>query len=213
MVEDMPKLNQSNPSGEPVNRRIMSAALDLFVERGYHNVSVHDVQKQANVSIGSIYNHFGGKEGIAKALYYHLVKELEQTIEAVMAEEISFRERCNRIIALLFEYTETQRNTISFMLHAKHREFLPDEPPICSSSPFKLMRSIVEQGIHAGEIRNSDPWAAASTVFGGAIRMIQLRLDGIIEQPLTTYYDELLSCMWGGMGTENRPSSQMTSAG
>ena len=208
MDEDMPKLNQSNPSGEPVNRRIMLAALDLFVEHGYHNVSVHDVQKQANVSIGSIYNHFGGKEGIAKALYYHLVKELEQIIEAVMAEEISFRERCNRIISLLFEYTETRRNTISFMLHAKHREFLPDEPPICSSTPFRLMRSMVEQGMQAGEIRNADPWAGASSVFGGAIRMIQLRLDGIIEQPLTTYYDDLLVCMWGGMSNEKQMPSK-----
>lgn len=195
----MPKLNDPAPASEPVDRRIISAALDLFVERGYHNVSVHDVQKQANVSIGSIYNHFGGKEGIAKALYYQLVKELEEIIEGVMAEEATFRERCNRIISLLFEYTETRRNVISFMLHAKHREFLPDEPPICSSTPFKLMRSMVEMGMQAGEIRRADPWAAASTVFGGAIRMIQLRLDGIIEQPLSTYYDDLLRCMWGGM--------------
>jgi AcrR family transcriptional regulator len=200
----MPKQNETNLETEPVNRRIMFAALDLFVEHGYHNVSVHDIQKHANVSIGSIYNHFGGKEGIAKALYYHLVNELEQIIEEVMAQEVSFRERCNRIISLLFEYTETRRNSISFMLHAKHREFLPNEPPICSSTPFRLMRSMVEQGMEAGEIRNSDPWAAASTVFGGAIRMIQLRLDGIIEQPLRTYYEDLLTCMWGGMSSERK---------
>ncbi|MCG8083292.1 MAG: TetR/AcrR family transcriptional regulator, partial [Candidatus Thiodiazotropha taylori] len=39
----------------PVYDRILSTALDLFVERGYHNVSIHDIQKMANVSIGSIY--------------------------------------------------------------------------------------------------------------------------------------------------------------
>ena len=45
----------------------------------------------ANVSIGSIYNHFGGKEGIAKALYNHLVKEFEEMVDEVIAEDLSPR--------------------------------------------------------------------------------------------------------------------------
>ncbi|MCU7798433.1 MAG: TetR/AcrR family transcriptional regulator [Candidatus Thiodiazotropha sp. (ex Myrtea spinifera)] len=201
----MPYLKKSTPEKEPVDCRILTAALDLFVERGFHNVSVHDVQKSANVSIGSIYNHFGGKEGIAKALYYHLMKEFEEMIDEVISEDLTSRERCNKIIALLFEYTETRRNIISYMLHAKHREFLPDEPPICSSSPFKAMRNIVQQGIQAGEIRQGEPWIAAATVFGGAIRMIHLRLDGVIKEPLTNYYDELIDCIWSGMNPETLP--------
>lgn len=195
----MPYLKKSTPANEPVDCRILTAALDLFVERGFHNVSVHDVQKRANVSIGSIYNHFGGKEGIAKALYEHLMKEFEEMIEDVIAEERDNRERCNQIIRQLFEYTETRRNIIAYMLHAKHREFLPDEPPICSSTPFTTMRNIVQQGIEAGEIRPGEPWVVAAAVFGGAIRMIHLRLDGVIKEPLTSYYDELVDCMWNGM--------------
>lgn len=183
----------------------MTAALDLFVERGFHNVSVHDVQKQANVSIGSIYKHFGGKEGIAKALYYHLLREFEEMVEDVITEDMTNREKCNKIIRLLFEYTESRRNIVSYMLHAKHREFLPDEPPICSSTPFKTMRDIVQQGMDAGEIRQGDPWVLAASVFGGAIRMIHLRLDGVIKQPLTDYYDELVDCMWQGVLPEAMP--------
>ncbi|PLX60955.1 TetR/AcrR family transcriptional regulator [Sedimenticola selenatireducens] len=197
----MPYLNKAAPSPEPLDCRILSAALDLFVERGFHNVSVHDVQRESQVSIGSIYKHFGGKEGIAKALYYHLLNEFEEMMNQVMEEDLSNRERCNRIIALLFEYTESRRNIIEYMLHAKHREFLPNEPPICSSTPFKVMRNIVQQGMDAGEIRSGNPWVVASTVFGGAIRMIHLRLDGVMEQPLTECYDELIDCMWRGLST------------
>lgn len=195
----MPYLKKSTPANEPVDCRILTAALDLFVGRGFHNVSIHDVQKLANVSIGSIYNHFGGKEGIAKALYYHLMREFEEMVEDVIAEDLTNRQRCNKIIHLLFEYTESKRNIISYMLHAKHREFLPDEPPICSSTPFKAMRGIVQQGMEEGEIRQGEPWVVASSVFGGAIRMIHLRLDGVIKEPLTQYYDELVDCMWQGM--------------
>ncbi|PUB89029.1 MAG: TetR family transcriptional regulator, partial [gamma proteobacterium symbiont of Ctena orbiculata] len=55
----MPHLKKATPENASVNKRILDTALDLFVERGFHNVSIHDIQKQANVSIGSIYNHFG----------------------------------------------------------------------------------------------------------------------------------------------------------
>ncbi|MET0089717.1 MAG: TetR/AcrR family transcriptional regulator [Candidatus Thiodiazotropha sp.] len=209
----MPYLKKSTPANEPVDCRILTAALDLFVERGFHNVSIHDVQKQANVSIGSIYNHFGGKEGVAKALYYHLMKEFEEMIGDVMVEKLSARERCNKIIRQLFEYTETRRNIIAYMLHAKHREFLPDEPPICSSTPFKAMRNIVQEGMDAGEIRPGEPWVLAASVFGGAIRMIHLRLDGVIKKPLTFYYEELIDCTWQGLLADAAPTPQEQKAG
>ncbi|MES9977081.1 MAG: TetR/AcrR family transcriptional regulator, partial [Candidatus Thiodiazotropha sp.] len=80
----MPHLKKITPANAPVDCRILSTALDLFVERGFHNVSIHDIQKQANVSIGSIYNHFGGKEGVAKALFYHLIREMEELVEDVI---------------------------------------------------------------------------------------------------------------------------------
>jgi AcrR family transcriptional regulator len=190
--------------GEAVDDRILSTALDLFVERGFHNVSVHDIQREANVSIGSIYNHFGGKEGVAKALYYHLIREMEMMVEEVYAEGLSYREQCNRLIYLLFKHTETRRNIIAYVLHAKHREFLPEEPPICSSTPFKAMRGIVQKGMDAGEIRRGVPWVVASSVFGSAIRMIHLRLDGIIKEPITDYYDELVEMMWTGANPQEQ---------
>ncbi len=195
----MPYLKKTDPIPEPLDCKILTAALDLFVERGFHSVSIHDVQKQANVSIGSIYNHFGGKEGVAKALYTHLLGEFDEMINEVTNEDITNIERCNKIIRLLFEYTETKSAIISYMLHSKHKEFLPDEPPICSSTPFLAMRGIVQDGINAGEIRDGDPWVVTSLIFGGALRMIHLRLDGVIKEPLTNFTDELIEKTWQGM--------------
>ncbi len=197
----MPYLKKPTPDPEPLDCRILSAALDLFVERGFHNVSIHDVQKTAAVSIGSIYNHFGGKKGVAKALYTHLLSELQLMIDEVVLADMSHRERCNRVIALLFEYTESHPNIIAYLFNTKHREFLHDEPPICNSTPLSAMRGIVQSGIDAGEINPGILWVVASSVFGGAIRMIQLRLDGVINEPLGEYYDQLIDGIWGGLAT------------
>ncbi|HHH13022.1 MAG TPA: TetR/AcrR family transcriptional regulator [Thiolapillus brandeum] len=196
----MPYLRRNAPRPEPIDCRILTAALELFVSRGYHNVSVHDVQRRAGVSIGSIYNHFGGKEGIAKALYGHLLNELSELVKEVMESHKSLGERSRTLIRLLFEFTETRRDIIAFVFHAKHREFLPDEPPICSAEPFRRMRDMVEEGMARGEIGQGNAWVATATLFGGAIRLIQLRLDGVLEEPLPELAEEAWESVWNGLG-------------
>lgn len=195
----MPYLTKTPPSPEPVDCRILTAALDLFVSSGFHNVSVHDVQKQADVSIGSIYNHFGGKEGIAKALYYHLINEIDEMVNGVLEKHAGSIDRCNEIIRQLFSYTETHRNIIAYIFHPRHNEFLPDEPPICDSTPFVTIRQVIADGMKQGEIRERNLWVAAAAIYGGPIRMIQLRLENIIQQPLPELLDEILSSIWDGM--------------
>lgn len=194
----MPYLKTNIPSPEPIDCRILSAALDLFVNNGYHNVSIHHIQRRANVSIGSIYNHFGGKEGVARALYKRILNEVEMVVDDAIQAETSPTLQCRHLICDLFSYTESHRNVIAFIFHAKHAEFLPDEPHACDSAPFVKMRGIVQQGIACGELQGTDTYVVASVIFGGAIRMIQLRLENNLVKPLPEYIDELLSVTLGG---------------
>ncbi len=197
----MPYLLRPEPDPMPMDCRILTAALELFVNKGYHNVSVHDVQKHAKVSIGSIYNHFGGKQGIARALYDRLLQEMNQVVDSVISQKLSIIEKCNSIIKLWFEYTESHSDIIAFMLHAKHNEFITDQPPICSAEPFRKIRELVQDGIDNGEIRACDCLIAASVIFGGAYRMISLRLDGLVDRPLPEYYDQLIDATWQSIRT------------
>ena len=198
----MPYLKKQLPQPEPIDCRILSAALVLFVRDGYHNVSIHHIQKLANVSIGSIYNHFGGKEGVARALYIHILKEMEELVDDAIAEATSPTQQCLSIIRDLFRYTESHRDIIAFVFHARHVEFLPDEPHACDSAPFIKMRGIVQKGIECGELRAMDTWVAAAVVFGGAIRMIQLRLEGKVEQPLPEHFEQIVNAALAGVRAE-----------
>lgn len=208
----MPYLKQETPCPEPIDCRILTAALDLFVDRGYHNISIHEIQKKADVSIGSIYNHFGGKEGIAKALYEHILNEMDELIDGVIQEINSPSEQCKEIIRQLFEHTETHHDIMAFVFHSKHTDFLPDKPLICNASPFIKIREIINTGIEAGEFVKTDSWVATSSIFGGAIRMIQLRLDRLIEQPLTEYYSMIIDAAWTGLELKIKPIEQKTSS-
>ena len=186
----------SKKRGGDVRERVLETALRLFSERGYFNTSVHDIRRESDVSVGSIYHHFQNKEGVAKALFESILERLHQLVEEAEAAHADTHDRCRAVVERLFLLAEEQPRVVAFALSAKHREFMPDEPPICSSRPFGRMREMVRAGIEAGELRETDPAVAAAALFGGPLRMIQLRLDGVEERPLPGLLDEVWGCAW-----------------
>ena len=182
--------------GEALRNQVLDTALKLFSDRGYFNTSIHDIRREAGVSIGAIYHHFENKEMLAKSLYDRLVTRMESAIESVCVKDSGYLAQSRAIIGVLFELTEQEPRMMQFILLAQHREYLPNEPPICSSRPFQFMRQVIEEGISRGEVRNMEPWVAATAMFGGALRMMNLQLDNALEQPLSTYIDEVVECGW-----------------
>jgi len=126
----------------------LSAALQLFTGRGFFNTSIHDIAGTAGVSIGFIYHNFGDKEGIARALYRQLLACVEEQIDAIAREYRHAEQRCREVIRLLFRLTESAPEVMDFIIHARHKEFLPDEQPICSSTPFTRMQEFVYLGLN-----------------------------------------------------------------
>lgn len=177
-------------------QQVLDAVLKLFSERGYFATSIQDISRESGVSVGSIYHHFGDKEGIARTLYQTLSEQMSGRIAWISARQGSVHDQCRHIVKSLFEMTESAPMVMDFMLHAKHREFLPDEKPICSSKPFEQIRTIVSAGMESGEIRRMDVMVASTCLFGGPIRMIVARLDGVLQAPLPSYLDEVWDCAW-----------------
>ena len=182
-----------------IEERIIAAALQLFTRRGYFNTSVPDMAQAAQVSVGSIYHYFKNKEDVARALCENLTDGLQEELDRIIQKHDTVHDRCRATIAVLFELTESNRDAMEFMLYAKHREFLPVARPICSSKPFETMRGFVQDGMERGEIRRMDIMVASSCLFGGAIRLITARLDGVLAEPLPDMLDATWECAWRGV--------------
>jgi AcrR family transcriptional regulator len=56
----------------------VEAALALFDERGISATGIADIQTRANVSVGSIYHHFGDKEGVAGDVFLSVLAEYQR---------------------------------------------------------------------------------------------------------------------------------------
>jgi len=191
-------MSSKKPIQAEINTRqqILSATLSLFSNKGYFNTSVRDIARESGVSIGSIYHHFKDKEGIASAMYNNLLDRMITELVLIKSSNNTAHDRCREVISFLFKMTEEEPEVMEFMLSSKHRDFLPNEKPVCSSAPFELMRELVKDGMVSGEIQLMDLMVASSCLYGASLRMITSRLDGLIEQPLPEYLDAIWSSSW-----------------
>lgn len=189
-------LNTQQTYASPSREKVLDTALLLFTRKGYFNTSMRDITRESGVSTGSIYHYFKDKEGVAAALYQSLIERMREEFRAIMERHDSAHDQCRAVVELLFHITAVEPEVMTFMLYVKHREFLPDERPVCSSEPFDMMRAMVELGMQRGEIEPRDVLVASTCLFGGAIRMITSALDGILEKPLEHYLDDVWACSW-----------------
>lgn len=181
---------------------VLHSALELFTHKGYFNTSMRDITRESQVSTGSIYHYFKDNEGVAAALYQNLLQRMQAELEQVSLQHNTAQIQCRAVISLLFKIADTEPQVMAFMLYTKHHEFLPSERPICSSIPFEQIREMVRRGMQRGEIHQGDVMVASSCLFGGSIRMITSALDGLLEQPLSNYLDEVWSYSWRAVAAQ-----------
>lgn len=78
-----------------MKQRIQAAALDLFNQKGFKNVSIEELAQEVGCSVGNIYHYFKNKEALAgsvpayvDAYYEELEKEYAQNDAMTAAEKL-----------------------------------------------------------------------------------------------------------------------------
>lgn len=65
-------------------QEMLAAALDLFSEKGYHSVSMHEIAGRAEFAIGTLYKFFQNKEDLYKALVLEQCDKFEVAFSGAM---------------------------------------------------------------------------------------------------------------------------------
>jgi len=67
---------------EATRAALVSAARELFAERGYAGVGTEEIVRRARVTRGALYHHFSGKPGLFEAVFEQVEGELTERIAA-----------------------------------------------------------------------------------------------------------------------------------
>lgn len=179
--------------------KVLTVARELFVEKGYHNVSIPAIVKASGVSTGAIYSYFANKESLARQIHDNTLHEFNQMLQERLEHAATTREKLEAFARLAFDIAESDPVMMEYMLYMKHSEFMTDAVPMCFTEPFKAVRVMLEEGMASGVIRQQDLYTAAITYTGVILRAVELRLLCVIKNPLQEIADELLYNAWAAI--------------
>ncbi len=200
------KMNQKvkkrsiNPSGKM--DLVLRTARKLFLDKGFHAVSIPDIVKASGVSVGAIYLHFGNKEKLATAVYQQASKEfldrLFQKLGERPLQNFCAREILADIAELIFEITEDDPEMMEYLLSIR-QGYYPGALSFYNTPVFHRLEKIIDDGIASGELRPGNHSLCAAAYCGVILQAVELRLNGQLEQPLWEMAEQIFENAWASI--------------
>lgn len=165
---------------DPVRQRILTAARDLFAQRGYDGTSVRDITARAKANLAAITYHFGSKE----ALFHAVIQTVSEPLVEAVAQ------------AAQGPGTPLQRIELALRAANQHVQARPWAPPVMLRElasggrlPEPLVQAwkrnvttlvgLITAGQQDGSIRAGDPLLLALSAVG---QVFFFRVGGRIAQ-------------------------------
>ncbi|MHC9294559.1 TetR family transcriptional regulator [Mycobacterium sp. LTG2003] len=95
----MPRVAAERAGETP--RRIREAAIDLFASKGFHGTGIRDIAAAADVTLSSLYHHFGSKDDLLADLMFASTEPLRQAAERARTE---LQSPCDRLAMLVEQH-------------------------------------------------------------------------------------------------------------
>jgi AcrR family transcriptional regulator len=196
-VDVVMKKRTINP--EEKMSRVIQAARRLFVEHGYSRVSIPSIVKASGVSTGAIYSYFKDKEELAKRIHEQTIEEFYRLFQERLKGDETVYSVLKKFTELVCELTESDPTLMKYMLFMDHEGAINNVSPVCLTEPFRLLQSYLKQGIKLGQIRSDNYLIAGLSYTGITIRAAELRMEGVLNLPLTEICDELVENGWNAI--------------
>lgn len=160
---------------EERRQKILMTALDLFVERGFHETKISDIASAVPMSMGLMFHYFESKEVLLLELVKMGLEATNSTSKMPpMPPELFFE----KFLEQLFEFSSSQPwvfNMFVLMGQARRPGMPEDVRELASSvkTP-EVTAGIIKEGQKSGVFREGDPLQLSITFWGA--------VQGIMEE-------------------------------
>jgi AcrR family transcriptional regulator len=185
---------------------VLEAALDCFTRAGIDGTTIGDIQKAARCSVGSLYHHFGSKEGIAEELFIEGISRFNRGMVRRLHRCASAEESVKAVVRFYSDWSTRNRALASY-LHSRDIDF-SDEARARLKVVYR--RYIAEvfgwfaPFVSGGEMRALPPDAYVPLISGPIQEYVRRWLSGHYERPPGTLKELFADAAWQAVGAVQR---------
>jgi TetR/AcrR family transcriptional regulator len=184
-------------------QEILNAALNLFSEKGYHNVTMHEIAGNAEFAIGTIYKFFKNKEDLYKALILEKGQEFKEIILEAVEESQDEVEKLRNFVRAKGEIFRAHIPVIRLYFSETHGESfsllagLDAEIREVHSQFLNELAAIFARGIAQKRFKSiADPYYLAVALDGITTAFLFLWLEAPLRHPYPEDPDVILNILF-----------------
>jgi AcrR family transcriptional regulator len=181
--------------GTDKREAIMTAALALFVERGFFGTAVPEIADLAGVGAGTIYRYFDSKEALVNAIYREQKLLFGQVAFEGFPPAATTREQFRLLWTRMARFAIDHPSSFIFLELHHHARYLDAESRAVEQRMTELFTRVVTNAQARAELKPGDPRVLMGLVMGGFVGVIRGCVD--LDQPLGQLDWKLAEqCMW-----------------
>lgn len=188
-----------NAQPGPRQQAILSAALECFAERGFAATTIEEIRRRSGASIGSIYHHFGGKEGLAAELYVEGLRGYQEGLLSAIERRDDAQSAVREVVRHHLRWVERNPRLAQFLMGRRETELrLVTEARVreLNRGFFPRITAWVERHVREGTLRPlaADLWEPV--LLGPSQEFARLWLAGRTRSSLRRAERELADATW-----------------
>lgn len=170
---------------DPLNERLLKAATEVFLEKGFAATSVDEIASRAKASKLTFYNHFGNKEKLFEAIVMRLNSTMFQGFADALKTDVRLNQALYRFVKQLSEMLYADQSVkLVRVLHAEAARFPQLAEIFDRAGPQRahaLLAGYLKDQMLKGLLLKVDPLTAADHLIhmalGEAFRRVLLGLS------------------------------------
>lgn len=142
-------------NAELTRQRLCTAAIALFAERGFNDVSLNEIVARVGVDKALVYHYYGGKEGLYAAALQGVYRRPDTVEQRAIETGKSTHAKLTNLLAAMARFLEENPDYVRMLFWenlAKGRHLQQPDHRL-GKSFFPRFQEIVRHGIAAGELR------------------------------------------------------------
>lgn len=182
---------------------ILQAAIACFNEAGIEATSIDAIRARCGASVGSIYHHFGNKEGIVAHLFINGLDQYWQQLLAALAEANCAETAVKAMVATYIDWVVHNPELARFIFQARtlvNRGEQGQRLQQNNKANYSQVLAYFRPWLEKGELRQLPLELYAALIVGPAQEYCRAWLSGRAKTPPPQLADDLADAAWRAVG-------------
>jgi AcrR family transcriptional regulator len=181
---------------------ILQAALECFSARGFAATTIEEIRERSGASVGSIYHHFGGKEGLAAELYVDGLRGYQEGFRRALESSDEPEGGVRALVRHHLRWVERNPELARFLMNRRETELLAATRARVrelNRAFFPYVTAWVERWVDAGSLRPLSADLREPVLLGPCQEFSRLWLAGRTRVSLRRAERELADATWNAV--------------